>query len=153
MDIIKYFNKPAIINNLAKYDTFYQVALGILINTANTKELDSNIKLEYALGAIYEMIKDLQEEENIDEIFDQELQKQAAMDALQYFANENIQEVKDKEIDIENSVHMINDNLFFNDIVLDICKENIPNQIKKYEEIISDEVSNSIISSLEVLER
>ncbi|MGB1227513.1 MAG: hypothetical protein ACPG9K_06430 [Poseidonibacter sp.] len=148
MDIIKYFNKPAIINNLAKYDTFYQVALGILINTTNTKELDSNIKLEYALGAIYEMIKDLQEEENIDDIFDQELQKQAAMDALQYFANENIQEVKNKKIDIENSVNMINDNIFFNDIVLDICKENIPNQIKKYEEIISDEVSKSIISSL-----
>lgn len=152
MDVIKYFNKPTIINNLAKYDTFYQVALGILINTANTKELDSNIKLEYALGAIYEMIKDLQDEENIDDIFESELQKQAAMDALQYFANENIQEVKDKKIDIENNVNMINDNLFFNDIVLEICKENIPNQIKKYEEIISDEVSNSIITSLKNLE-
>ena len=151
MDIIKYFNKVAIINNLAKYETYYQVALGILISTTNKKEIDSNIKLEYALGSIYELIKDL-ENEDIESIFDLELKKQAAMDALQHFANENIQAVKDKEIDIENNVNMINDNQFFNDILLEICERNLPSQIKKYEEIISDEVSKSIIKSLESLE-
>ncbi|APW65314.1 hypothetical protein LPB137_05345 [Poseidonibacter parvus] len=150
MDINKYFNKLAIINNLAKYDTYYQVSLGILVNTTNTKELDFNIKLEYALGSIYEMLKELNED--IDNIFEIELQKQAAMDALQYFANENINAVKNKELDIEDTLNMINDNLFFNQITLDICNENIPNQIKKYEEMISDEVSESIIISLKSLE-
>jgi hypothetical protein len=151
MDIIKYFSKKSIINNLAKYETYYQVALGILISTTNKKEVDSNIKLEYALGSIYELIKDLQEED-IESIFEVELQKQAAMDALQHFANENIQAVKNKDIDIEDKVNSINDNLFFNELVLKICEEGLPTQIKKYEDIISDEVSKSIITSLESLE-
>ncbi len=154
MNLIKYFDQSSIINNLAKYETYYQVALGILISTTNSKEQNSEIKLEYALGSIYELVKDLENLQDIDieYFFEQELQKQAAMDALQYFANENMQDVKEEKIDIENNINMINDNLFFNDIVLDICKENIPDKIKKWEEIISDEVSKSIINSLETLE-
>lgn len=151
MNINYYFNKDNIINNIAKYETYYQVALGILISTTNKKEINQNIQLEYALGSIYELIKDL-ENENIDEVFEIELQKQAAMDALQYFANENIKAVKNKEIDIENNVNIINDNLFFNDILLEICKNSFPTQIQKWQNIINDEVSDSIIKSLESLE-
>ncbi|WP_121626968.1 hypothetical protein [Poseidonibacter antarcticus] len=151
MNINYYFSKDNIINNIAKYETYYQVALGILISTTNKKEIDQNIQLEYALGSIYELIKDL-ENENIDEIFEIELQKQAAMDALQHFANENIKAVKNKEIDIENNVNIINDNLFFNDILLEICENSFPTQIKKWQTIINDEVSDSIIKSLESLE-
>jgi len=151
MNINYYFSKDHIINNIAKYETYYQVALGILISTTNKKEINQNIQLEYALGSIYELIKDL-ENENIDEVFEIELQKQAAMDALQYFANENIKAVKNKEIDIENNVNIINDNLFFNDILLEICKNSFPTQIQKWQNIINDEVSDSIIKSLESLE-
>lgn len=151
MNINYYFSKDNIINNIAKYETYYQVALGILISTTNKKEVDQNIQLEYALGSIYELIKDL-ENENIDEIFEIELQKQAAMDALQYFANENIKAVKNKEIDIKNNVNIINDNLFFNDILLEICKNSFPTQVQKWRNIINDEVSDSIIKSLEALE-
>lgn len=151
MNINYYFSKDNIINNIAKYETYYQVALGILISTTNKKEIDQNIQLEYALGSIYELIKDL-ENENIDEIFEIELQKQAAMDALQHFANKNIKAVKNKEIDIENNVNIINDNLFFNDILLEICENSFPTQIKKWQTIINDEVSDSIIKSLESLE-
>lgn len=151
MNINYYFSKDNIINNIAKYETYYQVALGILISTTNKKEINQNIQLEYALGSIYELIKDL-ENENIDEVFEIELQKQAAMDALQYFANENIKAVKNKEIDIENNVNIINDNLFFNDILLEICKNSFPTQIQKWQNIINDEVSDSIIKSLESLE-
>ena len=151
MNINYYFSKDHIINNIAKYETYYQVALGILISTTNKKEINQNIQLEYALGSIYELIKAL-ENENIDEVFEIELQKQAAMDALQYFANENIKAVKNKEIDIENNVNIINDNLFFNDILLEICKNSFLTQIQKWQNLINDEVSDSIIKSLESLE-
>ena len=151
MNINYYFSKDNIINNIAKYETYYQVALGILISTTKKKEIDQNIQLEYALGSIYELIKDL-ENENIDEIFEIELQKQAAMDALQHFANKNIKAVKNKEIDIENNVNIINDSLFFNDILLEICKNSFPTQIQKWQNIINDEVSDSIIKALEALE-
>ena len=33
MYLTKYFSKKQIINNLAKYETYYQVALGILISS------------------------------------------------------------------------------------------------------------------------
>ena len=152
MDINKYFSKINIINNLSKYETYYQVALGILVSTTNTKEIDSNIQLEYALGSIYELIKDLENEKDLDSIFDIELQKQSAMDAVQYFANENIEAVKNKNIDVENTINMINDNLFFNTLVLDICKDNENNQILKWREIITEEVADSIMESLISLE-
>ncbi|MBU3013250.1 hypothetical protein KO488_00675 [Poseidonibacter lekithochrous] len=153
MDINKYFSKVTIINNLAKYETYYQVALGILVSATNTKKIDSDIKLEYALGSIYELIKDLENEKNLESIFNIELQKQSAMDAVQYFANENIQAVKNKELDIENTINKINDNLFFNDLVLDICKENEKNQITKWENIITNEIADAIMNSLLDLEK
>ena len=152
MYLTKYFSKKQIINNLAKYETYYQVALGILISSTNTKQIKQNIKLEYALGSIYEMIKDLEKESDFDSIFDTELQKQSAMDAVQYFANENIQAVKNKEIDIENTVNMINDNLFFNKIVLDLCKNNEKEQLEKWGNIITEEVAQAIMNSLLALE-
>lgn len=153
MDINKYFSKVTIINNLAKYETYYQVALGILVSATNTKKIDSDIKLEYALGSIYELIKDLENEKNLESIFNTELQKQSAMDAVQYFANENIQAVKNKEIDIQNTINKINDNLFFNDLVLDICNENEKNQITKWENIITNEIADAIMNSLLDLEK
>jgi hypothetical protein len=152
MNINKYFSKTNIINNLAKYETYYQVSLGILVSSTSTKETDSNIKLEYALGSIYELIKDLENENNFDSIFDTELQKQSAMDAVQYFANENIKAIKDKEIDIENTVNMINDNLFFNDLLLDMCKDNLSTQVEKWGNIINDDVASAIMNSLQSLE-
>ena len=152
MDINKYFTKANIINNLAKYEIYYQVSLGILMSSNNTKKINSDIQLEYALGSIYELIKDLENENSFDEIFDTELQKQSAMDAVQYFTNENIQAVKNKVIDIENTVNMINDNLFFNKIVLSICKDNEKEQVKKWKEIITDELAQAIMKSLLAME-
>jgi len=153
MDISKYFTRKQIINNLAKYETYYQVALGILVSSAQKKEIDSSIKLEYALGSIYELIKDLESENNFNSIFDIELQKQSAMDAVQYFANENIKAIKNKEIDIENTVNMINDNLFFNELILNICKDNEQEQLVKWGEIITEEISFAIMNSLLDLEQ
>ena len=148
-----YFSKENTISNLAKYETYYQVALGILVSSTKTKEVSSNIELQYALGSIYELLKDLEKEDDLNSIFDIELQKQSAMDALQHFANENIETIKSKELNIENSVNMINDNLFFNEQLLNLCKENLPFQIQKWENIINDEVANAIITSLQALEQ
>tara|TARA_B100001063_G_scaffold228887_1_gene240625 strand:+ start:7052 stop:7516 length:465 start_codon:yes stop_codon:yes gene_type:complete len=153
MNINKYFTKEQIINNLANYEIYYQVAIGILVSSTQSKEINSDIKLEYALGSIYELIKDLENENNFHSIFDTELQKQSAMDAVQYFANENIKAVKEKEIDIENTVNLINDNLFFNEVLLKICKDNEKDQIIKWKKIITDEISSAIISSLLDLEK
>jgi len=153
MKIKDFLKNKQIIITLAKYEIYYQVSLGILISSTNTKEIDSNIKLESALSSIYELIKDLENEENLDSIFDTELQKQSSIDALEYFANENIEAVKNKKIDIENTLNMINDNIFFNDTILDICKKNEENQLLKWKNIITDELANEISKSFLALEK
>ena len=152
MHINHYFNKNNITNLISKYETYYQVALGLLISQTNAKQEDSNIQLQYALGSIYELLKDLENEKNIEKILELELQKQSAMDALQKFVNTNLEDVKNSKISIDEIVNKINDNLFFNETTLEICNNNLHLQIKKWENIITDEIADAIIDSLLKLE-
>ena len=152
MNIEKYFEKNKVIENLAKYEIYYQVSLGTLCSLTQNENIDYNIELQYALGSIYELLKDLSSLENIYEIFEDELKKQAAMDALQKFANDNLADVKTEKIEIEHFVHEINDNKFFNNIMTKICEENKKTQINKWQEIITDDLSKAIIESLNQLE-
>ncbi|MFK2823741.1 hypothetical protein ACH5BK_12265 [Arcobacter sp. YIC-80] len=152
MNIEKYFEKNKVIENLAKYEIYYQVSLGKLCSLTQNENIDYNIELQYALGSIYELLKDLSSLENIYEIFEDELKKQAAMDALQKFANDNLADVKTEKIEIEHFVHEINDNKFFNNTMTKICEENKKTQINKWQEIITDDLSKAIIESLNQLE-
>ena len=55
----KHFTRNEIINNLAKYELYYQVTLGNLISLTNTKEIDYEVGFRLGLGSIYELLKDL----------------------------------------------------------------------------------------------
>lgn len=152
MDIENYFEKDKITQNLANYEIFYQVSLGKLCSLTNNTNINYDIELQYALGSIYELVKDLNTLDNIDEVFHNELKKQAAMDALQKFANDNLEDVKTEKIEIEHMVHEINDNRFFNETMLDVCNEHEEEQLQKWKEIITDDLSQAIILSLKQLE-
>ena len=86
-------------------------------------------------------------------IFEMELKKQASMDALQYFVNENLELIKNGQIEVEDMVNNINDNIFFNEAMNKICEDNIPLQIEKWSNIINEDLASAIISSLEELEK
>lgn len=152
MNIESYFSKKNIITNLAKYEMFYQVALGSLVNSANTKDTNYEIEFQFALGSIYELLKELEEIENINDIFENELKKQAAMDAVQFFVNENLELIKQGSIEIEPIVNQINDNEFFNEAMIQICDNNLESQLSKWESVITDELSTAILQSLKDLE-
>ena len=152
MNIENYFEKNKITQNLANYEISYQVSLGKLCSLTNNTNIDYDIELQYALGSIYELLKDLSKLDNFDDIFDDELRKQAAMDALQKFANDNLEDVKTEKIEIEHMVHEINDNKFFNQTMLDVCKEHEEEQLEKWQNIITDDLSQAIIMSLKQLE-
>lgn len=142
------FEKNNIINTLAKYEMYYQVSLGSLISDSKTSNIDPTIQLQYALGSIYDMISQIIKLENAEEIFDKELQKQSAMDALQDFVNANMQIVKDGSIKIEPIVNAINDGVFFHKSMIEICDENLDAQIKKWSNIIDDETAKKIQASI-----
>lgn len=131
---------------------YYQISTGKLINITNTKDIDTNIEFQYALGSIYELLKDLQKLENAQELFEDELRNQAAMDAIQNFINNNMQLVKDEKIKIEPIINDINDGNFFNRTMIEICEQNQDKQLKKWGEVITDELATAILQSLKELE-
>ena len=141
MNIENYFQRDLLINNLAKYDLFYQVTLGNIISITNTKDLNYDIELEHALGSMYELLKDLRTLDDETISFDEELKKQSAMDAVQNFANENLEDLKNGKIKIEDFVNSINDGIFFNYAMEVICEENINNQLEN----LGKSILNAII--------
>jgi hypothetical protein len=152
MNIQNYFRRNETINNLAKYELFYQVTLGNLISLTNTKDIDYEIEFQLALGSIYELLKDLRMLNDVSISFDDELRKQSAMDAVQYFANENLEQLKSGKIQIEELVNHINDGIFFNEAMQVICDENLEHQIEKWEEIITEDLAKAILESIQELE-
>lgn len=153
MNIENYFQRDILINNLAKYDLFYQVTLGNLISITNTKDLNYDIELELALGSMYELLKDLRTLNDETISFDDELKKQSAMDAVQNFANENLEDLKNGKIKIEDFVNSINDGIFFNEAMEVICEENIDYQLEKWEKIINKDLAKSILNAIIELEK
>lgn len=142
------FSKNIITINLAKYEMYYQVSLGSLISDLKTNDIDPTIELQYALGSIYELITQIIDDEKADEIFEIELQKQASMDALQTFVNENLDSVKDGKIKVEQIVSAINDGIFFHESMIEICNDNLENQILKWNELISEDLAQKIYNSI-----
>ena len=149
----KHFTINEIINNLAKYELYYQVTLGNLISLTNTKEIDYEVEFQLALGSIYELLKDLKTLDDKSISFDDELRKQAAMDSVQNFANVNLEILKSGEIKIEKIVNHINDGLFFNEAMKVICDENLDEQIEKWEKTITEDLAKAILASILELEK
>ena len=153
MNIENYFKENEIIKNLGKYELYYKVTLGNLISLTNTKDMDYEIEFQLALGSIYELLKDLRGFDDKTISFDEELKKQAAMDAVQNFANENLELLKNGEIKIEKIVNHINDGIFFNEAMEVVCHENLEHQIEKWEEIITPDLAKAILESIQELEK
>ena len=153
MNIENYFKENEIIKNLGKYELYYKVTLGNLISLTNTKDMDYEIEFQLALGSIYELLKDLRDFDDKTISFDEELKKQAAMDAVQNFANENLELLKNGEIKIEKIVNHINDGIFFNEAMEVVCHENLEHQIEKWEEIITPDLAKAILESIQELEK
>jgi predicted RNA binding protein with dsRBD fold (UPF0201 family) len=153
MNIENYFKENEIIKNLGKYELYYQVTLGNLISLTNAKDMDYEIEFQLALGSIYELLKDLRDFEDKTISFDEELKKQAAMDAVQNFANENLELLKNGEIKIEKIVNHINDGIFFNEAMEVVCHENLEHQIEKWKEIITHDLAKAILSTIMELEK
>ena len=149
----KHFTRNEIINNLAKYELYYQVTLGNLISLTNTKEIDYEVEFQLALGSIYELLKDLKTLDDKSISFDDELRKQAAMDSVQNFANVNLEILISGEIRIEKIVNHINDGLFFNQAMKVICDENLDEQVEKWEKTITEDLAKAILASILELEK
>ena len=82
MNIKEQFTKENLTITMAKYEMYYQVALGNLISQSNANDMSYDIDLQQALGALYELFTDLKDFDYAQDIIDKEIQKQAAIDAV-----------------------------------------------------------------------
>ncbi len=153
MNIKEEFSKEKLTITMAKYEMYYQVAIGSLINQTHAKQMSYDIDFQQALGAIYELFSDLQDFNYAQEVIEKELQKQAAIDAVQNFVNEHLDLVKEKKFELEPTINAINDEEFFNPAMLEICHQQLDNQIEAWQGVINEELSNQIIDSIEDLEQ
>jgi len=151
MNLLEQFNQKNLIKNLSSYEVYYQVAVGNLINETHVKSIDGQVDLQDALSSIYEMIREIRCLDNAHDILDNELRKQAAMDAVQNFVNENLDLVKSKSIDVEPLINDINDNFFFKEEMLAICNSAKTHAIEKWEQIITPEITQAIQDSIKQL--
>lgn len=152
MNLIEEFEQKRLIYNLARYETNYKITLGYLCNELSIQVKDQELEIQYMLGSIYELIKELSNEKNLELQFDEELRKQAAIDALQFFVNENIQEVKNGKLELESYINKINDNQLFNETMNKLLRDNEQILLQKWENIITQELANAILTSLKDLE-
>lgn len=144
----KYFKKDNIINNLSKYETYYQIALGKLVHLSNIKDISYEIDFKLALGSMYELLNDLKDEKNLDSIFEKELQKQTSMDAVQNFINDNMELIQSKNFSIEPIINEINDDKYFNKAMYTVFDENLKLNHQKYKDLISDELAEQIYNAI-----
>lgn len=151
MSIEKYFTKDQIINNLSKYETYYQIALGKLVHLSNIKEVSYDIDFKLALGSIYELLNDLKNENDLELIFEDELKKQTSMDAIQKFVNNNMELIQSKNFAIEPIINDINDNKYFNEAMEKVFEENLKLHLQKYSDFITDELATQIKKAIEEL--
>lgn len=151
MSIEKYFTKDQIINNLSKYETYYQIALGKLVHLSNIKEVSYDIDFKLALGSIYELLNDLKNENDLELIFEDELKKQTSMDAVQEFVNNNMELIQSKNFAIEPIINDINDNKYFNEAMEKVFEENLKLHLQKYSDFITDELATQIKKAIEEL--
>ena len=151
MNLLEQFTKENMIKNIGEYEVYYQVALGSLINETNAYKIDSTVNFQEALSSIFELINDLKCIDNASEIYENELRKQAAMDAVQNFVNENLELVKSKHIEVEPIINKINDNLFFTQTMIDICNNEKKENITKWQNIITDEIATAIYEEIKKL--
>lgn len=149
LNILELFEKNNIINNLSIYETAYEISLGFFLSNNNIKKPKNELELQYTLGSIYEVCKDL----NNDFTFlEKEIKKQASMDALQEIVNSNMNEAKSGRLNIEEYVNKINDNEFFNDLLEELFSNNLGLKKDKYNLLINDELATAILNSLKDLE-
>jgi len=156
MNIQKQFTKEKIIKNLSLYESYYQISLGKLVHLTDSKNTNPDIDFTLALGSIYELLKDMETIEKDDEIdldFSSELQKQSSMDALQFFANENLELIKNGIVDIEETLNTINDDVFFDMDMKSVHFQNIDSITNKWSKVITDDLATQIMLSLKELEQ
>lgn len=157
--INKYFKRNKLVDLVTKYELYYHISLSSYVfetfldleeTTIKLQELNLQVSTQKALFNIYNIIQKNFTNENLDKDLELLLRKEAALDALDDFINNDKELIgityyrKQKQKDISNDI-------FFNEHMKFNFESNYLKTYKHYDLVITDEflqkVQNKILNT------
>lgn len=150
--INQYFTRESIVNILASYELYYQIALGNFVYETLQDIPETNKKLEelnlqpapsVILSNVYELIIHMCDRENFEERFEYYIRHRATLQALKDFVtkDEELLQVNDY---IEEKSALITDDSFFSEAMYLQFESEYPSIYDYFDLFVTDEVTNQL---------
>lgn len=151
-EILRQFEQDNIIQNLASYELYYQIALEFLVeqtefdHTSALKKLETmqlEIEPENVFYTVLALIRSQKDFKSFKTKFKKELEKHACINALEDYVRNDTQ-LLHPEMFLEQTIENINDNTFFNDKMRKIYQEEYENVLIRWKSIINKKLASEI---------
>lgn len=151
-EILKQFEQEQIINNLARYELCYQIALEFLAQQTEFDEesaykkldmMNLEIEPENVFYTVVALIRGEKEFVKSQKEFEKDLEKHACINALEDYLRSDTQLIH-PEMFLEQTIETINSNVFFTQRMEEIFKEEYDNVIIRWKLIITKELAEEI---------
>lgn len=154
------FEHEHIIENLSKYELFYQISLANIVSQSEfdvqstykkINELSLDIDPETVFYTILAVIRHMDNTDNFEEKFTKELQRHASVHAIEDYIK-NDKELIKPEIFLQNTLEKINENKFFTENMQKQFDSEYKISLNRWKQIIAKELSSEIrTKALEIL--
>lgn len=158
-EIQKQFTQDKIIENLCKYELFYQISLHSLVRRSEfdiestiekLDELALEIDPENVFYTIIAITRHYEKENDFKVNFEEDLQKYASVQALQDYVK-NDSEMNNPEIFLESMLEVINENKFFDEKMKREFDLDYGTNLNRWKNIITETIATQILQNSEEL--
>ncbi|AXH10070.1 hypothetical protein CP960_08375 [Malaciobacter halophilus] len=160
--INKKFDKQNLILTIAKYQIYYQMALGLLVKqtcfdkdemTKKLEELKLDIDVENVLNVMIKLIDSFCDEKDFEEIFDDNIKLNSLLHALKDFTEQN-SDLTNKEKVYNSYKEKIMKDEFF-DVKMQLhFDDELEDRAAYWKDLITDNIANEVKqSALKIIEQ
>jgi len=148
------FNHKKIIENLAKYELYYQISLSHIVSQSEfdvkstykkINQLSLDIDPETVFYTIIAIIRHLKETDDFENEYLSELQKHASVHALEDYVKKD-KDLLNPETYLESIVEKVNEGTFFSEKMQKQFDSEYKISINRWQNIIAEELSHEIKS-------
>lgn len=149
------FTRENLVDTIAKYQLYYQLALGVYVKETSfdqketmnkIKELNLDIEPENVLNTMVKIITTFNEDKDFKVLFDDNIKANAMMHSLDDFVGKN-DELSNKENTYEIYCEKIQNDSFYNINMHVQFEDEIKDRIAFWDKLINDEVAKQLNES------
>lgn len=149
------FSKKNLVGTIARYELYYQIALGVFIRESSFEdedvakkidELKLDIDIENILNTVLKVISSFYEEEDFKMVLEDNLRLNAFLHALRDFVNKN-DELENKENVYQAFHDKVMDDEFYNMKMHIYFEEELGDRVAYWETLISDKSAKELCES------